>query len=188
MNLSGDPGINILATGILVSSLLLLKGVLRSNSAIYKKWPLEVLEVMSYINIVWLCLGGYHTMETGRGQLIVSYVSGSITFALCLIVLAYHAIDEFFIKTNLYQKMKQLLLRGRNRIVDNRNDATLALLACDENVTISEVNLPTHTEVQLSELIQDSDKDKQDDTPSEISHESKKESDYDNASHHEKHK
>lgn len=185
VNLSGDPGINILATGVLVSSLLLLKGLLRSNSAIYKKWPLEVLEVISYINIVWFCLASYYTVESERGQWIVSYVSGSITFVLFLIVLAYHVINECFVKTNLYQILKQLLLRERYRIVNNRDDATLTLLACDENVKISEQNLPTHTEIQLSELIQaDSDKPKQDDAPSEISHESKKQSENDNVCHH----
>lgn len=157
-NQSADPGVNILATGILVSGLLLFKGLLRNNNGIYKKWPVEVLEIMCYINIVWFCLARYYVMETRRDEFVVSCLSVSIMFILFLTVIAYHLIIETFIKTNLCTKIKKFTWQFRRAIVNDRDGLTTNLLESNENslAIFSEVESPTHTEVCLSALIQDS--------------------------------
>ena len=52
VNVSNGPGINLLAIGFTIISILLLKGCLKKNK-IYKKWPLELIEMISYINLTF---------------------------------------------------------------------------------------------------------------------------------------
>lgn len=67
INVSNDPGINLLAIGFAVFSLLVLKGCLRRNM-IYKKWPLELIEMISYINLTFFCLMSIYLLEDKAKQ------------------------------------------------------------------------------------------------------------------------
>ena len=53
-NVSRDPGVNLLAIGIVITGLLLLKGY-SQGSRIYKKWSLDLLEMTCYVNITLFC-------------------------------------------------------------------------------------------------------------------------------------
>ena len=167
MNVSGDPGVGLLATGVLVSGLIVFKALLKNDRGIYKKRPVEFLEIACYVNIVWFCLARYYTIESERGQFILSCISGSIVFALFVAVLAYHVVVEFIFKTKLIKKIQPLKERfnaGNNA----RDRLTVNLLSPDGN---SQVDSPTHTEIHLSALINDSDETKCSET-SEIDQES----------------
>ena len=156
VNVSGDPGVGLLATGVLVSCLLVFKALLKNDRGIYKKRPVEFLEISCYVNIVWFCLARYYTIESEKGQFIVSCISGSIIFALFVVVVTYHVVVEFILKTKLFKKIVQL--RVRFNAGDNARDTlTVNLLSHDGN---SQVDTPTHTEIHLSALINDSDETK----------------------------
>ena len=133
------PGIILLATGIAMVSLLLLKGFLKGN--IYQKWPLEILEIFSYMNIICLCLAQLFAIAIHRNAgIIIAYISGSLTVALFIIVLAYHIYSELLSKT-VTRLLKALALRQSKQGADR-------LLESDSNVTDdSHVNQPTHSEV-----------------------------------------
>ena len=167
MNVSGDPGVGLLATGVLVLSLLVFKALLKNDRGIYKKRPVEFLEISCYVNIMCFCLARYYTIESERDQFIVSCISGSIIFVLFLVVVAYHVVVEFISKTKLFKKIRQL--KERFNAGDNARDGqTVNLLSHDGN---TQVDSPTHTEICLSALINDSDETKCSET-SEIDQES----------------
>ena len=54
LNTSNNPGVNLLAIGLVVSSLFFIKGLFVSN--LYKKWILDILEMIFYMNVVLICL------------------------------------------------------------------------------------------------------------------------------------
>ena len=94
INVSNDPGVNLLAIGFVIFSILILKGCLKKNK-VYKKWPLELLEVISYINLSFFCLMSFYLLEDKVHQRIVAYISGSVMLALFITILFYHVIFEF---------------------------------------------------------------------------------------------
>ena len=97
VNVSGDPSINLLVTGIAVSFLLFLKGYFGN---IYRNWLLGSLEVGCYLNIVLLSFITLFLLNNDGHQLAAVYISGLITLALILIVLAYHTFTELISKTS----------------------------------------------------------------------------------------
>ena len=50
------PGIDLLIMGIVMISLSLLKGHVGTNGCIYRKWLIDVLEAICYINIVFFVI------------------------------------------------------------------------------------------------------------------------------------
>ena len=67
INVSNDPGISLLANGFAVFSLFVLEGCLRRNM-IYKKWPLELIEMISYISLTFFCLICFYLLEDKAKQ------------------------------------------------------------------------------------------------------------------------
>ena len=97
INVSNDPGINLLAIGFVFLTIFLLKGCLKGNK-IYKKWPLELIEMISYINMTFFCLISFYLLNDKAKQRITGYISGSITLVLFIIILFYHIIFELIFK------------------------------------------------------------------------------------------
>ena len=54
-NVSSDPGVDLLAIGIAMTGLLLLKGYLQGRR-LYKKAFIDLLEMICYVNILVSCL------------------------------------------------------------------------------------------------------------------------------------
>lgn len=54
-NASSDPGVDLLAIGIAMTGLLLLKGYLQGRR-LYKKAFIDLLEMICYVNILVSCL------------------------------------------------------------------------------------------------------------------------------------
>ena len=148
VNVSGDPEINIFATGIVVSCLMILKGLLRSNNGVYKQWPLEVLEIICYVNIVWFCLS-FISLKGERGH-IASYISGTITFVLFFIVVVYHILTELCFKLRIWKRLKQ---QRNRRFKDTENEQINLNKNKGTPVTVSEVDPPTQSELPVSALI-----------------------------------
>ena len=100
--LSMDHTISIVAIGIATSILLML-----STNRPYNKRPIGVMEVISFTNIICLCLATVFLSKGGKGQDIVACISGSITFLMFLIVLSYHILTELCFKTKFGKALKQ---------------------------------------------------------------------------------
>ena len=91
-NVSNDPAVNLLAIGIVMICLLVLKSYSRGN--LYRKWALDILEMACYLNIALFSLTELFILEGNRNQEIAAYISGSFTIALFLLVLIYHLFTE----------------------------------------------------------------------------------------------
>ena len=92
-NVSGDPGVNLLVIGVVITGLLLLKGY-SQGSRIYQKIFLDLLEMISYSNLILLCLVEFFCLESSRNRHAIAYVSVFCMIALFLSILAYHVFTE----------------------------------------------------------------------------------------------
>ena len=125
---SSSPGVSLLSIGVVIGSLLLYKALLQSR--VYKNWPIELLELTCYFNILVLSLSKLFVLLAAkeRDQMVPAYLSVSITFVLFLVVVIYHLITELFLKTKIWKKMtKQMISQNndcQNNILEAVNDHT----------------------------------------------------------------
>ena len=102
LNLSGDPGVNLLAIVVVTSCLIFLKGFF---GRIYKNWVVEITEMIFYLNMALFSAAVLYTLEAEKDCTLFIFISGAITLALFLVVLIYHIFTEFFQK--LWKKYNQ---------------------------------------------------------------------------------
>ena len=115
MNVSNDPGVNLLA--IAISVLLLIFIILKAaRGRIYKNWPVQTLEEICYANMIIFCLTRLFVLESSneQGQIIAAYISGTITFMLFVAVFGYHFYTKLLSK--IVNKLREVLT---DRIPDN---------------------------------------------------------------------
>ena len=91
-NVSNNPAVNLLAVGIVMICILVLKSY--SQGSLYRKWLLDILEMACYVNIALFSLTELFILEGNRNQKITAYISGSITIILFLLILIYHLFTE----------------------------------------------------------------------------------------------
>ena len=132
-NVSNDPGIELIAVGIAMTGLLLLKGY-SQGARLYRKAFIDLLEMICYVNILLSCLAVFFVLNGHRDTDIIAYISGSVTFVLLMFVLAYHVFTEFYSKC----KCTQISPSTVRRYVGDQDE-----------MLIKETNLnkPTHSEV-----------------------------------------
>ena len=88
LNVNGDPQVSLVAIIFAIGFLLLVKGILATN--VYKKWPVDVLEVIMYFNTVGFAAFTWYCLDSVKNQTAVAYTSVMITFILLLIVITFH--------------------------------------------------------------------------------------------------
>ena len=94
VNVSNDPIITMI---VALSCILALKG-----SRVYRKWPVDILETLFYLNVLlftaftWYCLGEC------RSRKAAAYTSVSITFIALLFIILYHV----YTYTSVFSKIK----------------------------------------------------------------------------------
>ena len=120
LNVSGTPAVNLLVTGVVMFSIFMLKAAL--HGSIYRKLPIEFLEVTCYANIIFLSFANFYTLETKKHQTVVAYISGSITVALFLVVLVYHIFTEILICSKITPFIMKLKLKNKRRKTSNSED------------------------------------------------------------------
>lgn len=103
-NVSNDPSVNLLAVGIAMICLLLLKGY--SQGSLYRKWSLDILEMACYLNIALFSLVELFILEGNRNQEIIAFISGSFTIVLFLLILVYHLFTEVSSKANIWKLLR----------------------------------------------------------------------------------
>ena len=91
-NISGDPKINLTAIILVIGGILFYKGNL---GQIYQKKTVDVIEMVCYLNICSFSAIQLFVLQrkTSYQQTVnhAAYLSGSVTFALILSVVTYHA-------------------------------------------------------------------------------------------------
>lgn len=116
LNVTNEPAVNLLVTGIVVFSLLVLK--LAFYGPIYRKIPVEILEVTCYVNIVSLSLATFYSLEVKNGQFIVAYTSVTATIGLFSVVVVYHIFTELCFKTCLWKMLTKVRVNSDNETTD----------------------------------------------------------------------
>ena len=145
VNVSSDPSISLLVTGIVVSFLLFLKGYFGN---IYRNWLIGSLEVGCYLNIVLLSFITLFLLNNNGRLLATAYISGLTTLALTLIVLAYHIFTEMISKPKLWQGAKDRLTHRQWNIDE---EAIKELTSTRSLLTSTTVDAPPQAESVYSE-------------------------------------
>ena len=148
-NISGDPKVALLMTGFITLVLLLIHQFVGMGNHVYKKWPVETLEVTCHINLALLCLATFFGLESMQTRTVVTSISISITFALLLGVLVYHIFTELIAKV-----CKKCLpfLRLARRPLERNNDKEMCL---PTRMTVDGPKGPVKYNPQLRETLLD---------------------------------
>ena len=91
LNVSGDPGVSLLAVSVMGSALLVFKG---NINELYKNRIVDKVELFNYFNVVFYSGAGLFVLESGRGQTAIACISFAIFIALFLFILAYQMFLE----------------------------------------------------------------------------------------------
>ena len=86
-NALGDPAVNLLATAL---TGLLLGIVLQGLGGVYKKWPLNFLESLSFFNLSVLSQATLYVSKAGGNQTALVCISVGIAFLTFVTILLYH--------------------------------------------------------------------------------------------------
>ena len=152
LNVSNDPSVNFLA--IAMSMLFLLLMLLRAyrgvTGQLYRKMAIDLIELVCYMNIIMFTTIKLYALssKSKKQQTTVAYISGSITFAVFIVVLVYHIFTELITKTNLWKKI------GNQSMRSHKDETVLAKSkvhgkSCDQNTsepTFSDVYRPSDEE------------------------------------------
>ena len=101
VNVSNDPGVALTAVVIIMSCIFALSRFM--GSRLYKKWSVDMLETIFYLNILcfaaftWYCLGECRNKEA------VAYTSVIIAFIILLLIIVYH----IYTYTTLFSRIKK---------------------------------------------------------------------------------
>ena len=157
VNVSSEPAVNLTAIGVTMLVILLFKGFLQQQK-VYRKWLVEVLELVSYMNITLFTLFTLYTVKTqnenSKMQEVLAHISVSVTFLLFLVVVAYHMITECCIS-----KESRRVGFLRRRVTQNDNSVfSNEQLPNAQNIQpqpmVSWVDAPSKTEQPLSDLVE----------------------------------
>ena len=135
-NVKGDPKINLIAIGVVVVSILIVRDFVKGSGQLYQKWPIEMLEIACHFNLVILCIVTFFTLGDEAVKNIFAQISMSITIVMLLGVLLYHLFTEIMFKTKLWQR----LTKGQGQNTNSEIDT--------EILEGSNVPKPTHSVVE----------------------------------------
>ncbi len=88
VNTTGDPRVNILATALIIGCLLLIKGMVATK--VYRSKLVDLTETIVYFNLLALAALTWYTLDAGKSQASVAYISVLIVFALLMAVITAH--------------------------------------------------------------------------------------------------
>ena len=135
INVSGEPRFNLLAVSLIIGSIFLLHAY--SGMNIYKQWVLNVLEFITYFNILALAVATFYVLQINSDGSTVSLVSIGVQFVLSVCAMIYHIAVE----TNMMKKsgwyQQQFRLELITHLLQNETEPSAS---CQE-VTFSEVTI-----------------------------------------------
>lgn len=118
VNVSGNPGLNLLAIGAVMTFLLLLRSCVPGS--IYRKKLVDILELTCLFNIILLCFATFFVIgSSSSNQNIPGYIFGSSTLLLFLVVGVYHVIFELCLKIKCIKRLVSLDRQRRQSQADD---------------------------------------------------------------------
>ena len=121
-NAKDDPRINLIAIGVVVVSILIVKDFVEGRGQLYQKRTIEMLEIVCHFNLLILCIVSFFALENEAAKNIFAQISMSFTSLLLLFILLYHLSTECVIKSKLWKWYK----KSREQFVSNTTDTVLA--------------------------------------------------------------
>ena len=88
VNVSNDPTVALTAIIVTICCILALKAFI--GSRVYRKWPLDILETLFYLNILLFTTFTWYCLRDCRNKKAAAYTSVSITFIILLLIILYH--------------------------------------------------------------------------------------------------
>ena len=151
LNISGAPGIDLLVTGIVMICLLLFKGYIGIHGRIYKKWPIDAIEPLCYVNLLILSFVSLYTLDAKQNQAAAAYISGTVTLLILLLIVIYHIFTEICCgNTKLLSKFRQM----KWSVKGNHEESTVNYYSLNSQslrddqsksaATVSWVDAPSH--------------------------------------------
>ena len=150
LNVSGNPNMNLLIIGLIISGVLFLKEITGINSRIYKKWPLEILETSILINIVVLCISTIfiNTIENERAKEAITDTSVAIVLLQFLGIIMYHTFTEIVMKMKIWK-----VCFGRNfRAAQSYEALQVSVKSSSTAPTSSVIDKPEEPILQLVQV------------------------------------
>ena len=116
VNFSKDPQIDLIATIVVVSCLLLLKSI--TAKRIYKNWLVDVMETAICFNLIILAVLTMYCLKPGAriSQSAITYTSVAITFILFLMVVIFHALR--YTRLYNYPFVQKLFMKLSSKLSD----------------------------------------------------------------------
>ena len=124
-NKFADARVNLVFTTILITGICILRGYLKISS-LYVNWPVDILELTFYFNIIIFSVATLYVRGSGRGdQNTVAILSLSITFIVFMCIVLYHIHAYCLVKCPIPKRLltglRQQIARGLlNRLLDNK--------------------------------------------------------------------
>ncbi len=106
-NIEGDPKINLMAIGVIVVSILIIRDFVEGSSQLYQKRPIEMIEIACHYNLVVLCVVSFFTLQNESAKNVFAQISMSFTIILLLCVLLYHFFMVGVLKSKLWKQYKR---------------------------------------------------------------------------------
>ena len=106
-NALGDPAMNLLATTL---TGFLLAIVLQGLHGVYKSWPLNTLESLSFLNLGILSLATLYVRNAGGNQTVLASISVGIAFFTFAAILFYHMTF-----TRIWRRLVELYSQRKRR-------------------------------------------------------------------------
>jgi hypothetical protein len=87
-NISNDPTVALTAISFTVCCIFALRQFL--GSRLYRKWPVDVLETIFYMNILSFAIFTWYSLDEPSNQRAAASTSVTITFIALLLIILYH--------------------------------------------------------------------------------------------------
>ena len=116
VNMSNDPGLNLLLFGVVMIFLIILVG---QCSPVYESSVIEFIEVTVYANMTFFFAFSSYFLQVRKHQTIAAYISGTVAIIQFLFVLFHHLYAAFLSKKKLIVKFKKVFnQRGNDEMID----------------------------------------------------------------------
>jgi predicted outer membrane repeat protein len=126
-NIEGDPKINLIAIGVVVMSILIVRDFVEGSCPLYQKRPIEMVEIACHYNLVILCIVSFFTLQNESAKNVFAQISMSFTIILLLCVLLYHFFTVGVLKSKLWKRYKRERERRHLITSDTTEPATVTI-------------------------------------------------------------
>ena len=105
INVSNDPTVALTAVIFTVYCLFAFR--LLFSSRLYRKWPVDILETLFYLNMLSFAMFTWYSLEKSDSKHeVAAYTSVIVTFIVLLLIILYHA----YIYTTVFQRLRRQCL------------------------------------------------------------------------------